>query len=109
MDRFNIITFLKGNTDESKKEVLDDFIQELETTLIYVDKFEHSLYFDIYEYTYVFDYETNQIEISDELGISQSKVSKKLKKIDEYLYELLHQGKYKLLLEIIKANTKHKT
>lgn len=109
MRKFNIIKFLKENIDEGEKEVLDDFIQELEATLIYVDKFEHSLYFDIYEYTYVFNYETNQIEIADELGISQAKVSKKLRKIDEYLYELLHESRYKFLLEIINTNSEHKS
>ena len=108
MRKFNIITFLKDNTNEKEKEVLNNFIEELETTLIYVDKFEHSLYFDIYEYTYVFTYETNQIEIGDELGISQSKVSKKLKKIDNYLYELLYASKYKTLLKIVKSNLKSK-
>lgn len=106
MRQFNIINFLKENTNQLEKEILNEFIQELEATLMYVDKFEHTLYFDIYEYIYVFAYETNQMEIADELMISQSKVSKKLKKIDDYICELLHDVKYKVLLKIINSNSK---
>lgn len=109
MRRFNVIVFLKKNINRESREVLNKFIKELETTLIYVDKFEHSLYFDIYEFIYIFDYEINQYEIADELGISQSKVSKKLKKIDEYICELLQEEEYNTLSKIFNPKTMHKS
>ena len=109
--KLNVISFLKENTSNIDKKIFDDFIDELEMQLIYVDKFEHTLYFDIYEFIYVFIYETDQYEIADELGISQSKVSKKLKKIDHYIDELLQDNKYKDLLKIITSasKTQHKS
>lgn len=109
--KLNVISFLKENTSDIDKKIFDDFIDELEMTLIYVDKFEHTLYFDIYEFIYVFIYETDQYEIADELGISQSNVSKKLKKIDHYIDELLQDNKYKDLLKIITSasKTQHKS
>lgn len=107
MRKFNIINYLKDKCNLNNKSILNDFLIHLENILMNVDEFEGTLYFDIYEFIYVFEDDFNQDEISDELGISQSKVCKTLKKIDEFIYKLLRKKEYTELQKIISKEYKH--
>lgn len=104
MRKFNIINCLKNSSKEVEEGTLDSFLNELEVALQYVDEFEETQYFDIYDLTYI-DENASQYDISEILGISQSAVSKNLNKIDSYIYKMLSKKKYTNLLKI--ANLKH--
>lgn len=99
----NIIKDLKNNCDKDSLILLNDFLIHIELVLKSVDEFYDNVFFKIYEYVFINQSNISQLDVGIELDVSQSNVSKLSKKINEYIFKLLHTSKYSSLLYIEKS------
>lgn len=94
MNEISFIKNLKSNCKSDNGNVFEDLMNHVHNTLKMVDEFQCTIYSDVFELKYLSDNNLSQLEIGLELGISTSCVCKIIKKIDDYILELIRNDRY---------------
>lgn len=103
MNGISLIKNLKNNCKSDSNNIFEELMNHVHNTLKMVDEFQCTIYSDVFELKYLSNDNLSQLQIGLELGISASCVCKIIKKIDDYILELIRNDKITLVNEETKA------